>query len=71
MKVKIFSKTKDGKFSSIFQKLSEMSSLLEQDVNAWLESHPNIKIIEIKQSSCGGSLENSKHIISIWYETDF
>ncbi len=23
----------------------------------------------IKQSSCGGSLEPAKHIISIWYET--
>ncbi len=70
MKVKIFSKRKGSKFSSIFQKLSEILSLIEQDINAWLESHPNIKIIEIKQSSCGGSLEPSIHIISIWYETE-
>ncbi len=70
MKVKIFSKSSSSKLSEIFLKLSEILLLLEQDVNAWLEGHPNIKIIDIKQSSCGGSLEPEKHIISIWYETE-
>ncbi len=64
MKVKIFSKSSRG----YFRKLSEISLLLEQDINAWLESHPGMKIIDIKQSSCGGSLDPSKHLISIWYE---
>ena len=63
MKVKIFSKC-----SGYFGKLSGIASSLEEDINTWLESHPEITIIEIKQSSCGGSLEPSKHIVSVWYE---
>ena len=64
MQVKIFSKC-----GGYFSKLSEIASLLEQDVNTWLESHPGIKFVDIQQSSSGGSLEPAKHIISIWYET--
>ena len=65
MQVKIFSKC-----GGYFSKLSKISSHLEQEVNAWLESHQGIKIIDVKQSSCGGSAEPSKHIISVWYETE-
>jgi len=65
MKVKIFSKC-----GGYFSKLSKISSNLEQEINTWLESHPEIKIIEIKQSSCGGSADPAKHIISVWYETE-
>ena len=65
MKVKIFSKC-----GGYFSKLSNISSHLEQEINTWLESHPGIKIIEIKQSSCGGSADPAKHIISVWYETE-
>jgi hypothetical protein len=64
MQVKIFSKC-----GGYFSKTSQEASQLEQDVNTWLESHPGIKIIDIQQSSCGGSLEPAKHIISIWFET--
>jgi hypothetical protein len=64
MKVKIFSKC-----GGYFYKTSKITSALEQEVNIWLESHSEIKIISIKQSSCGGSLEPAKHIISICYET--
>ncbi len=63
MKVKIFSKR-----AYYLSSLSKMSSLLEEDVNAWLAMHTTIKIIDIKQSSCGGSMDPSKHVISIWYE---
>lgn len=65
MKVKIFSKS-----AGYFSQLSTASDLLEQEVNTWLERHPSIKICDITQSSCGGSVEPSKHIISIWYETE-
>ena len=65
MKVKIFSKC-----GSYFGKVSKISSHLEQEINSWLESHPGMKIINIKQSSCGGSLDPAKHIISVWYETE-
>ena len=64
MQIKIFSKC-----GGYFSKLAQVTSELEQDVNTWLESHPGIKIIDIQQSSSGGSLEPAKHIISIWYET--
>ena len=64
MKVKIFSKC-----GGYFSKSSKISSDLEKEVNTWLESHSGIKIINIKQSSCGGSAEPQKHLISIWYET--
>ena len=64
MKVKIFSKC-----GGYFSKSSKISSDLEQEFNTWLDNNSGIKIINIKQSSCGGSLEPAKHIISIWYET--
>ena len=41
---------------------------LEEEVNAWLDQHPNIKIIDIRQSACGGSLADTKLYISVWYE---
>jgi len=65
MQVKIFSKC-----GGYFSKLSHIASQLEQEVNAWLEVHPGINIVDIKQSSTGGSLEPAKHIISIWYKTE-
>ena len=64
MKVKIFSK-KEG----YFKKTSETSLELEQEINLWLQANLNIKIIEIKQNSSGGSLESAVHLISVWYET--
>ena len=65
MRVKIFSK-KEG----YFRKTSTTNSELEQEINTWLQAHPRIKIIEIKQNSSGGSLEAAIHIISVWYETE-
>jgi hypothetical protein len=64
MKVKIFAKC-----GGYFDKSSKISLELEQEINTWLANNSGIKIINIKQSSCGGSLEPAKHIISIWYET--
>ncbi|MBT3479771.1 MAG: hypothetical protein HOA15_08000 [Candidatus Marinimicrobia bacterium] len=63
MKVKIFSK--GGK---LFGK-SNTAVRLEDDINSWLENHPELKVFEIKQSSCGGSMEPGQHLISVWYET--
>lgn len=65
MKVKMFSKC-----NGYFGRLSAIASSLEEDVNDWLEIHPEITIIDIKQTSCGGSLEASKHILSIWYRNN-
>ena len=63
MKVKVFQTT--GKQ---FGSTSRVISQFEQDINHWLENNPKINITNIKQSSCGGSLEAAKHLISIWYE---
>jgi len=41
---------------------------LEEEVNVWLEQHPNIKIIDIRQSASGGSMADTKLYISVWYE---
>jgi len=41
---------------------------LEKDVNAWMEQNPSIRIIDVRQSSNGGSMANTKVFISVWYE---
>ena len=41
---------------------------LEKEINNWLEEHPSIKIVKIRQSSNGGSLHVTKLFISVWYE---
>ena len=63
MLVKIFAK-QEGYFSS----LSKSSSALEEEINNWLRENSEIQIKDIKQSSCGGSVEPSKTIVSVWYE---
>ena len=63
MKVKVFKTTKKP-FSSI----SKVISQFEQDINHWLENNPKINITNIKQSSCGGSMDVEKLFIWVWYE---
>jgi hypothetical protein len=41
---------------------------LEEEVNEWLERHPNVKIIDIRQAASGGSLQDTKLYISVWYD---
>jgi len=41
---------------------------LEEEVNTWLEQNPKFKIIDIRQSASGGSLQDTKLYISVWYE---
>ena len=65
MKVKVFSSK-----GRLLHKLSRLTSNIEQDINNWLENNPKIKITNIKQSSCGGSLEVEKLFVSVWYEED-
>ena len=62
MKVKMFSKC--GRY---FGK-SNIAAGLESEINIWLESEPGIKMVDIKQTSCGGSFESGRHLISVWYE---
>ena len=65
MKVKVFSPR-----AKIFQSSSDMTSQIEQDINHWLENNPKINITNISQSSCGGSFDGEKHVISVWYKED-
>lgn len=58
------------KKQSILADAARFSQDIEQDVNVWLAAHPTIKVVDIKQSSSGGSFEASAIAISIWYEAD-
>ena len=48
---------------------SNIAASLEGEINVWLESEPEIKVVDIKQTSCGGSLEPGQYLVSVWYET--
>ncbi len=41
---------------------------LEDQINVWLSENPRIKIVDVKQSSSGGSLGASLWFVSVWYE---
>ncbi len=61
MKMKLFGITNRNK------REPDVSSL-EKEINAWLEQHPSIRVIDIRQSSNGGSWASTKVFVSIWYE---
>ncbi|MBL7014670.1 MAG: hypothetical protein ISR83_09675 [Candidatus Marinimicrobia bacterium] len=63
MKVKLFLTNE-----KLFKK-DQSSVKLEDEINSWLENHSEIKIVKIKQSSCGGSMDPAKHLISVWYDS--
>lgn len=63
MKVKMF-------FKKELEKGKEINiQALDEEINAWLEQNPNIKVIDIKQSASGGSVNRSSICISLWYES--
>lgn len=64
MKIKIFKKGGHG----FWKRKQSSKQILEDEVNNWLEANKGIEIKDIKQSCCGGSLEPSITVISIWYE---
>ena len=61
MKVKLFGREYE-------RRKLDLIKGLEADINNWLEEHPDIKIIDIMQSSNGGSWNDTKLFISVWYE---
>jgi len=66
MKVKLFWKRNsiwEQGFGSITNNV-----VLENEINAWLQGHPNIKIADIRQSASGGSWGPMVWLISVWYE---
>jgi hypothetical protein len=40
----------------------------EEEINAWLGEKPGIRIVDIRQSSSGGSFGASLWFVSVWYE---
>ena len=64
MKVKIFKKSGH----SFFSRKPSSRVLLENEVNEWLEQNNDVDIKYVKQSCCGGSLEPSITVISVWYD---
>ena len=67
MIVKVFATQR--KFSFFGKSWSRALLDLEQEISAWLEANPGIRITDIKQSSSAVFLEQPKIVISIWYET--
>jgi hypothetical protein len=63
MKVKFFSRT--GYIGSY---KTNQHQELEDEVNAWLEQNPDVKIIDIKQSASGGSWARPQFFVTIVYE---
>ena len=55
-------------FGKVETKEPDMAAEIEKDVNSWLEQNPKIKVVDIKQTSNGGSFQTSKMFISVWYE---
>ena len=41
---------------------------LELEINGWLHENPGIEVIDMKQSSSGGSFSPSSVLISVWYK---
>lgn len=70
MHVKLFWKNQPGSPNAgLFKGLSFGNAQdLENEINAWLQQKPNIKVVDIKQSASGGSLAPSLWLISVWYE---
>jgi hypothetical protein len=62
MKVKLFWKLNPVQFAT------KNAHNLEDEINAWLRENPRIKIIDIKQSSGGGSFFGGLWFVSVWYE---
>lgn len=65
MKTKIF---KVQGYSFYFGRRPKSKDILESQINEWLDANPDIKIIDIKQSCCGGSFNPSITLVSVWYE---
>ena len=71
MRVKLFWKNQPGRptlgaFKAQFSFGNAQD--LEHEINAWLQEHPGVKVIDIRQSASGGSYAESLWLISVWYE---
>lgn len=56
------------KLEGHFQQAKAAANEIEAEITEWLKQNPDIKIINIQQSSSGGSFGPSKLWVSVWYE---
>ena len=42
--------------------------VLEDEINAWLDAHPNLKLHTIRQSMSAGGLDVNQILVAVWYE---
>ena len=68
MRVKIFARTTPKGKESGSKSAPLTSEVLENEINEWLDSNPNIDVKEIKQTQGAGNREPTKVVVSIWYE---
>lgn len=71
MRVKLFWKSGPLKGRGVFGALATAGDNaldLESQINALLSENRGVKIVDIKQSSSGGSFEDSLWFVSVWYE---
>jgi len=74
MRVKLFWKNdplgprKVFAFSQARALPADHAQALEDQINAWLAEHPGIRVVEVKQSTSGGSYGPSLWLVSVWYE---
>ena len=54
--------------ASVIRSLAKSTAALEDEINRWLRANPGVEIRDIKQTSCGGSFDAAKTIVSLWYE---
>ena len=54
--------------TGVIRSLAKSTAALEEEINRWLRANPEIEIRDIKQTSCGGSFDAAKTIVSLWYE---
>lgn len=69
MKVKLFwvrSPTSDKGFV-VSDHRGDNAMAFEKQVNDWLAKNPDIDIVHIKQSACGGSWGPALWLVSVWY----
>ena len=53
--------------NNLEKRKAKLWQTLENEINSWLSENQNIKIVDIKQSSSGGSFSPSSVCISLWY----
>lgn len=72
MRVKLFWRNQPGRPTSGPMGFGQLTwgnaQEIETEINTWLQQNPGIKVVDIKQSSSGGSFAESLWLISVWYE---